>query len=92
LKVDGQELTVRETSREAGAVVIVRHGDGTTTSFNIIAVRQRDGSTILKTREAPTLTVHPKGFDSAFFPKTMHPGPHEVQFVTRAARRIETKG
>jgi hypothetical protein len=94
LKVDGQELTVEgNVPVKPGAAVIVRHRDSTTTSFNVAAVRRRDGDMILKTGEAATLTGSPEGpLTLRPFPKTTHPGPHEVQFVTRAARRIEAKG
>jgi hypothetical protein len=93
LAVAGQEITVEGSLPvKPGQVAIVRHGDRATTSFNIASVRHVGGNTLLTTEEAPTLTGRPEGpLTLRSFPKTTHPGPHEVHVATRTTQNSITK-
>lgn len=87
LAVAGQELTVAgAVPVEPGMVVVVRHGDGASNGFHVAGVRREGANTVLRTQEPPTLTGSAEEMLTLRpFPRTTHPGPHDVHFVTRGA-------
>lgn len=78
--VTGNELTVDGVfDVQPGEIIVVAHGDGQTSSFEVASVSARGPQTILTTAEPAVMTLRQdKSLELNVFPFLRFPGPHKV--------------